>query len=131
MKYPISKNIPDMVRTKTGKKIDEINIENIMNGRITSEDIKISKETLLIQADIAKENGRVQLKRNFIRASELVEVPDDVILKIYNLLRPYRATKEELISIAFELRDKYNAENCSKFILEAARVYEKRGILKS
>ncbi len=37
---------------------------------------------------------------NFQRASELVNVPDDVILDMYNKLRPNRSTKKELILMA-------------------------------
>ncbi len=37
---------------------------------------------------------------NFERAAELTAVPDDRILEIYNALRPYRSTKEELLAIA-------------------------------
>ena len=66
---------------------------------------------------------------NFERASELVNVPDDVILKMYDKLRPNRSTKLELVMMAKELVEKYNAKNCARLVMEAAEVYEKRGIL--
>jgi propanediol dehydratase small subunit len=56
-------------------------------------------------------------------------VPDEVILGMYNKLRPNRATKTELVRMAQELLEKYQAPNCAKLVLEAAEVYEKRGIL--
>ena len=68
-------------------------------------------------------------EQNFERAAELVDVPDDVILKMYDKLRPNRSTKLELVTMAQELIEKYNAKNCAKLVLEAAEVYEKRGIL--
>ena len=65
----------------------------------------------------------------FERAAELVDVPDDVILKMYDKLRPNRSTKLELVMMAQELLEKYNAKNCARLVMEAAEVYEKRGIL--
>lgn len=62
---------------------------------------------------------------NFQRASELVNVPDDVILDMYNKLRPNRSTKKELILMAQELLQKYSAPHCAKLVLEAAEIYEK------
>ena len=66
---------------------------------------------------------------NFQRAAELVNVPDDIILDMYNKLRPNRSTKKELILMAQELLQKYSAPHCAKLVLEAAEIYEKRGIL--
>lgn len=129
MKYPLSKSDMD-IRSKSGKTIEEITIEEVINGRVTGEDIKISKETLKLQGEIAREEGRVQLGENFERASELVDIPDEELLIIYNMLRPNRSTKAELISKAEEIRVKYNAINCSNLILDVVNVYSKRGILK-
>lgn len=129
--YPISQNMDlRSIKSKTGKSIDEININNILNGNISSEDIKISKEVLKLQGNIAEKAGRPQLKENFDRAAELVDIPDKILLEMYDKLRPNRSTKEELLTIASVLRNKYGASNCSRFVLEAAEVYEKRGILK-
>ena len=54
----------------------------------------------------------------------------NVILKMYDKLRPNRSTKLELVMMAQELLEKYNARNCAKLVMEAAEVYEKRGILR-
>ena len=91
--------------------------------------IKISKEMLYAQGQVAKENGNDPMEKNFERAAELVDVPDDVILKMYDKLRPNRSTKLELVLMAQELLEKYNAKNCARLVMEAAEVYEKRGIL--
>ncbi|MEE1113908.1 MAG: diol dehydratase small subunit, partial [Eubacterium sp.] len=48
---------------------------------------------------------------------------------MYNKLRPNRSTKEELLAMAKELLETYKAPNCAKLVLEAAEIYEKRGIL--
>lgn len=131
VKYPLSRNMsPEDIKSKTGKSLKDITIENILEGEVSSEDIKISKETLLMQGEIAEKAGRPQLKDNFVRAAELINVPDKILLNIYDKLRPNRSTKKELLSLARELKEKYGADTCSQLVLEAAEVYERRGILK-
>lgn len=129
MKYPLSKSGID-IKSKSGKSIDQITIDEVINENITGEDIKISKETLKLQGEIAKQEGRQQLGENFNRASELVDIPDDELLIIYNMLRPNRSTREELLNKAKEIREKYNAVYCSNLIIDAVNVYSERGILK-
>lgn len=63
---------------------------------------------------------------NFERAAELTAVPDDRILEIYNALRPYRSTKEELLAIADDLENRYQAKICAAFVREAAGLYVER-----
>lgn len=50
-----------------------------MRNQIAPDDIKISKEMLYAQGQVAKENGNDPMEKNFERAAELVDVPDDVI----------------------------------------------------
>ena len=64
---------------------------------------------------VAKENGNDPMEKNFERAAELVDVPDDVILKMYDKLRPNRSTKLELVLMAQELLEKYNAKTYFQF----------------
>ena len=129
MRYPLGVYEKDKISSKTGKRLEDITLSEVMKNHVSSEDIKISKETLNAQGQIAKEAGNDPMEKNFARAAELVDVPDDVILKMYDKLRPNRSTKEELISMAKELSEKYNAKNCARLVLEAAEVYEKRGVL--
>ena len=129
MKYPLGEYEREKITSKTGKKLDDINLEEIKKGNITGEDIKISKEMLRKQGQVAMKADNPPMARNFERAAELVDVPDEVILKMYNMLRPNRSTKAELLAMADELNKKYNAKTCAKLVLEAAEVYEKRGIL--
>ena len=129
MRYPLGEYEKDKVASKTGKRLEDITLSEVLKNRVSSEDIKISKETLNAQGQIAKEAGSEPMEKNFARAAELVDVPDDVILKMYDKLRPNRSTKAELVAIAQELLEKYNAKNCAKLVMEAAEVYEKRGVL--
>ncbi len=60
----------------------------MLSNKVTAQDMRITPETLRLQASIAKDAGRDRLAMNFERAAELTAVPDDRILEIYNALRP-------------------------------------------
>lgn len=128
-RYPLGQNEADTITSKTGKRLSQITLEEVKRGNVTSEDIKISSEMLRRQGQVAAEADNPQMGANFERAAELVNVPDDVILKMYDKLRPNRSTKTELVLMAKELLEKYKAPYCAKLVLEAAEIYEKRGIL--
>ena len=129
MKYPLGEHEADKITSKTGKRLNDITINEIKRGNVTADDIKISKEMLYAQGQVARSVDNEAMAKNFERASELVDVPDDVILAMYNKLRPNRSTKAELVAMADELESKYGAVNCAKFVREATAIYEKRGIL--
>jgi len=116
-------------RSKSGKRLDDITLQEVLNGNITAEDIKISKDTLMKQGQVCIEDDNPVMAESMKRAAELVDVPDEVILSMYNKLRPNRSTKRELVMMAQELLEKYKAPLCAKMVLEAAEIYEKRGIL--
>ena len=129
MQYPLGEHERDRITSRTGKKLDELSLDEVRKGHVAPDDIKISAEMLRAQGEVADQAGNAPMKKNFERAAELTNVPDDVILRMYNKLRPNRATKTELVGMAQELLEKYQAPNCAKLVLEAADVYEKRGIL--
>lgn len=127
--YPLAEKRPDLVRTRGGKKLEELTLGALEAGDVALEDLRITPEALRQQAEIALAAGRPTLARNFERAAELVDVPQDVILSIYELLRPGRAEgKTDLLDAAKLLRNTYNAEQMAAFIEEAAQVYERRGL---
>ena len=128
--YPLSIKRADLVKSATGKKLEDITIENVMSGKIGAEDCRIAPETLEMQAQIAESVGRHSFARNLRRAAELIAVPDTRVLEIYNALRPYRSTKVELLAIADELENKYNAKVNAQLVKEAAELYEKRDRLR-
>ncbi|MCP1225903.1 diol dehydratase small subunit [Sebaldella sp. S0638] len=129
--YPLGSKRPDLVRTPTNKTLDDITLENVMNGNINIDDLKITANTLELQAQVAEDAGRSSIARNFRRAAELTTIPDDRILQIYNSLRPFRSSKQELLDIADELENKYGALINAGLVREAAEVYEKRKKLRS
>ena len=127
--YPLGQNEADTITSKTGKKLSDITLEEVKKGNITAEDIKISADMLRRQGQVAREADNMPMEANFERAAELVNVPDEVILSMYNKLRPNRSTKRELLEIALELSQTYKAPHCAQLVLEAAEIYEKRGVL--
>ena len=129
MQYPLGEHEKEKIASKTGKKLTDITLDEVMKNHVSADDIKISKDMLRAQGQVAKEAGNDPMEKNFERAAGLVDVPDDVILKMYDKLRPNRSTKLELVLMAQELLEKYNAKNCARLVMEAAEVYEKRGIL--
>lgn len=128
--YPLANKHPEWVKTSTNKTLDELTLESVLNGKITAQDMRITPETLRIQSSIARDAGRDRLAMNFERAAELTAVPDDRILEIYNALRPYRSTKQELLDIAEDLESQYKAKICAAFVREAAALYVERKKLK-
>lgn len=127
--YPLATNMPEKLKTPTGKAFNDLSYEKVIKGEITADDMRIAPETLEMQAQIAESVGREAFAGNLRRAAELIPVPDDRLLEIYNALRPYRSTKQELLDIAVEL-DGYKATAAAKLVREAAEVYEKRDRLK-
>lgn len=129
--YPIQEKHPDLIKTPTGRKLDEITMDKVMSGEVTSDDFRVPAETLEMQAQVAESAGRKPLARNLRRSAELTKVPDARVLEIYNALRPNRSTKEELLEIADELENQYQATINAAFVREAAEVYTDRDILKT
>lgn len=129
--YPLFKKHPELIQSNTGKSLEDITLQAVMDGKIGPEDVRISPETLHMQAQIAESVGRNPLAENFRRAQELISVPDGRILEMYNALRPFRSTKKELLAIANELESQYGAGICADLVREAAQVYEKRNYLRA
>lgn len=129
--YPLSEKMSDKIKAQSGMNFDDITLDKVINGQIKSEDIRISPQTLEMQAQVAESVGRDAFASNLRRAAELIAVPDKRILEIYNSLRPYRSTKAELYAIADELENQYNCKINAAFVREAADVYERRGRLKA
>jgi propanediol dehydratase small subunit len=127
--YPLAARRPELLRTPTGKHLNDITMDAVLDGAIEPADLRISPDTLRLQARIADSVGRRQLAENFRRAAELTALPDDRVLEMYNCLRPRASTKQELLDIAAELENDYSAELCAALVREAAEVYQRRGIL--
>jgi propanediol dehydratase small subunit len=123
--YPLGSRRPDLVRTPGGIALDELELDG--EGVETTE-LRATPETLRLQAEVARDAGRMQLADNLLRAAELAVLPDETILEIYTALRPRRSSADELTRWAAQL-DGWGAPATAAFVREAARVYAERGLL--
>jgi propanediol dehydratase small subunit len=121
--YPIGDKKPELIKSATGKALKELTIDKLLSGELKAEDLRIRPETLELQAQVAESVNRDAFARNLRRAAELIAVPDARLLEIYNALRPYKSTKEELLAIADQLKNQYNAPISASLVAEAAEVY--------
>lgn len=127
--YPLAERRPELVRGRRGKGLAELTMEDVLSGEVDMEDLRITPEALLQQAEIARDADRATLAGNFERASEMASLPQNLVMEIYELLRPGRAPdKAALEAAAIRLRTEYRAERLAKFVEEAAQVYERRGL---
>jgi propanediol dehydratase small subunit len=127
--YPLSEKRPELIAGQRGRKLGDITLDAMVSGEVQMEDLRITRQALQYQAEIARAAGRPTLAENFERGAELVDVPEDVVMQVYELLRPGRAAeKTALVEAAKVLRRDYGAAKLADFIEEAAEVYERRGL---
>ena len=127
--YPLAEKRPELIEGRRGKRLDEITLEALIAGDVELEDLRITPAALRLQAQVSRSAGRPMLAGNFERAAELVDVPQDFIMQVYELLRPGRAKDNApLLEAAGKLRADYKAERMARFVEEAAEVYERRGL---
>lgn len=124
--YPIGDKRPELIVSATGKQYKDLTLDKLLAGELTAEDLRIRPETLELQAQVAESVNRDAFAGNLRRAAELIAVPDARLLEIYNALRPYKSTKEELLAISDELKNQYNAPISAALVAEAAEVYYAR-----
>ena len=129
--YPIGEKRPDRVRTCNGRPLRDLTLGNLLAGHVAASDFGITAEGLRLQAAVAERAGRPKLAQNLRRGAELVEIPDNVVLDVYELLRPGRAqSAEDLRVAANQLRETYGAKETASLLEQAALVYERRGIFQ-
>jgi propanediol dehydratase small subunit len=127
--YPLAETQPERIRGQRGLCLTDVTLDAVTTGDVTMEDLRITPEALRAQAEIARDAGRPTLALNFERAAELVDVPQDFIMQIYELLRPGRAkSRQQLLDAAATLRRDHGAERMAAFVEEAAQAYEDRGL---
>lgn len=129
-RYPLFDNVLDQLRTASGRPLAEITAEAAAQGQLSMADLQISAATLRAQAQVARAAGYPQLAENLTRAAELTAVPNAEVLRMYNLLRPGRASAAELAALAAGLESDYHAPECARLAREAAVVYETRKLLR-
>jgi propanediol dehydratase small subunit len=123
--YPLGVQRPDLVTTPRGIRLDELTLHG---DGVDAAELRVTGETLRLQAQVAAAAGRSQLAENLRRAAELAPLPDETILEIYTALRPRRSSARELESWAERL-ESLGAPLNAAFVRDALRVYAERGLL--
>jgi propanediol dehydratase small subunit len=123
-------NTNKLVHSASGRNLDELNLETVLSGELTADDFRISRETLMQQADAAWMAGYRQLATNLRRAAELTAFTNQELLDIYTLLRPGRSSYTQLITLADQLENQRQAPLIALFIREATKIYQQRGIIE-
>jgi propanediol dehydratase small subunit len=118
----------DELHAVSGRPLNEVTLDALEDLSIA--DVQISPATLRAQAEIARRAGFRQLATNLARAAELTAVPNAELLRMYELLRPHRATYDELLALAATLERDYQAPENARLVREAADVYQARGLLR-
>jgi propanediol dehydratase small subunit len=128
--YPLNESMPDQLQALSGRAYDDVTLDAVAEGTLSADDLAVDASTLRAQATISEEAGFPQLAANLRRAAELTAVPNDELLRMYELLRPGRASYDELIALAETLTNTYNADETATFVREAADAYRQRELLK-
>lgn len=118
-----------MTISHSGRSVTDVTVDAACNGELVLDDIRISRETLLRQAEIAERTGSKQLGMNLRRAAEMTALSAQDMLAAYEALRPNRSTFDELEALAERL-DARDARTCATLVREAAVVYRRRGLLR-
>jgi len=113
------------LRAASGRPLAEVGGDGLSMA-----DLTISAETLQAQAAVARAAGYGQLAENLERAAELTRVPNAEVLRMYERLRPGRASYAALVALAETLETQYQAQACGRLFREAAEAYRTRGLLK-
>ena len=113
----------------SGRNVTDVTVEAACNGELVLDDIRISRETLLKQAEKAEHSGSAQLGLNLRRAAEMTALSAQDMLAAYEALRPGRSSSDDLEELAGRL-DALEAPTCAALVREAAVVYRRRGLLR-
>lgn len=125
--YPLMENAAEL-RAASGRTADAIGLATL--SELSPDDLRISAETLRAQAAVAQGAGFTQLAENLTRAAELTAVPNEELLRMYEIMRPGRSTYAQLQEMATKLEGTYGATTTATMVREAAEVYRQRNLLK-
>ena len=130
MSYPLMENAADELTAASGRTINSVSLEAAAAGEVDAADLQISASTLRAQATLAEQAGYRELAQNLQRAAELTAVPNQELLRMYELMRPGRSNYSELTQMADRLEQEYSAPITANFVREAAEVYRNRNLLR-
>ena len=111
----------------SGRPLERIDVAAVEAGELGLDDIRISREGLLAQAEVAAASGSPQLAANLRRAAELTALETTEVLAIYEALRPHRSSHSALTTMADDLASR-GLPACAALVREAAEVYRRRNL---
>lgn len=128
--YPLMESAADALTAASGRAISSVSLDSAAAGQVGADDLQISAATLRAQAELAHQAGYRELAQNLRRAAELTAVPNQELLRMYEILRPGRSTYAELTQMADRLEQEYDAPITAGFVREAAEVYRSRNLAR-
>lgn len=129
-RFPLGQHHRDDIATRSGRPLAELDLDRVLAGGVSPDDVAVSAETLALQAEFAREAGYGEVAENLVRAAEMTRIPNAEILEIYESLRPGRSTYYQLLSLSQRVASMYAAEHTGAYIREAAEAYRDTGLLK-
>jgi propanediol dehydratase small subunit len=109
--------------------VSEFTVQNALDGKLGLSDLRMDPAVLAHQAVVAEEGGNPQLAENFLRAAELTLLDDEEVMGLYEALRPYRSSAEQLDELRASLEQR-GASRCAELVRQAADAYTRRGLLR-
>ncbi len=128
--YPLMESAEDSLTASSGRTLSSITLDAAAAGEIDATDLQVSAATLAAQAELAHQAGYRELAQNLQRAAELTAVPNQELLRMYELMRPGRSTYSQLTEMADRLENEFSAPITAAFVREAAEVYRSRNLLR-
>ena len=128
--YPLMESAEDSLTAGSGRTLSSITLDAAAAGEIDATDLQVSAATLAAQAELAHQAGYRELAQNLQRAAELTAVPNQELLRMYELMRPGRSTYSQLTEMADRLENEFSAPITAAFVREAAEVYRSRNLLR-
>jgi propanediol dehydratase small subunit len=126
--YPLGTAARDAVRAASGRAVSELTLAAVAGGDVGADDLRVSPETLRLQADFAEGGGNRQLAENLRRGAELCAFSDGELLRFYEMLRPGRSSAAELDALADELAGR-GADLSAALVREARAAYIRRALI--
>jgi propanediol dehydratase small subunit len=130
LSYPLMDSAADELTAASGRTLASVSLEAAAVGEVDAADLQISASTLRAQATLAEQAGFRELAQNLQRAAELTAVPNQELLRMYEIMRPGRSTYAQLTQMADRLENEYRATITAAFVREAAEVYRSRNLLR-
>ncbi len=128
--YPLATRCPEHILTPTGKPLTDITLEKVLSGEVGPQDVRISRQTLEYQAQIAEQMQRHAVARNFAARRSLSPFLTSAFWLSITRCARSAPSQAELLAIADELEHTWHATVNAAFVRESAEVYQQRHKLR-